>query len=227
MKLLITSLIGLGLLGTSIGRAENYKYRNLITYDYDEMRQQVQNRIKKAKSLANESGEASPSDAEAIETLRDALKLIFSRPDSDNMIAKIVPDIKRPLMGFSAYEDTLSSLVGEAIAVLKNDNTTVMQQSTALFIIENILREIKPEAERNEDYKNIFKKVADAKLDISHEVKLDRKLNAMFDTKNPSDEAKKVLKQWTKNAENAEKAAKEKEKKEAKEKKEKEKASQK
>lgn len=214
MKLIFSSTLGLGLLlgplFAGLAHAENYKYRNLITYDYDEMQRQVQSRIKKSKSLANETGETSPSDADAIEALRDALKLIFSRPDSDNMIAKLIPDVKRPLMGFNAYEDTLSSLTGEAIAVLKNDNTTVMQQATALFIIENIMREIKPEAERNEDYKNIFKKVADAKLKISHEVKLDRKLNAMFDTKNPSDEAKKVLKEWEKSAKAKEKADREK-----------------
>lgn len=174
--------------------AENYRYSSLIIKDYDEMRQMVQSRIKKAKAVAEGAGEDSGKDAEAVEHLRDALKLIFSRPDNDNMVAKLTPDVKRELTGFNAYEDSISSLAAECIELVKRKNATVSQQSTALFVLENMLREIKPEAVSNEDLQNVIKRIADADLKITDEVKRDRKIRSMYATKNPSEEAKSILK---------------------------------
>src|SRR5476649_1745640 len=73
--------------------AHNYKYSDLVIRDYDEMNSQVQLRIKKARQLTK-PGEESADDHDAIEELRDAMKLVFSRPNSDNMVAKLMPDLR-------------------------------------------------------------------------------------------------------------------------------------
>src|SRR5437868_1962308 len=88
--------------------AHNYKYSDLVIRDYDEMSSQVQIRIRNAHKK-NKGGEDSSGDREAIEELRDAMKLIMSRPNSDNMVSKLTPDLRRELGQFSAFEDTLSS----------------------------------------------------------------------------------------------------------------------
>jgi hypothetical protein len=187
------SLILLVLSGTAYGAAHSYKYSDLVIQDYDEMSKQVQIRIRNAHK-ANKDGEDSTGDAEAIEDLRDALKLIFSRPNSDNMVAKLAPDLRRELSGFSAYEDTISSLSAEATGIVNDKNATVSARSTALFVIDNILGEVRPEIAGNVDLRHVVEKIRDAKLKIDDDVIRDRKLRAMFKTKNPSEYAAEILK---------------------------------
>ncbi len=173
--------------------AETYSYRSLIIKDYDEMRQMVLTRIKKAKVLSDGTGDDSEKDAGALEHLRDAMKLILSRPDNDNMVAKLTPEVKRELAGFSAYADTISSLAAESLGLVKNKNTTVTQQSTALFILENIIREVRPEAATNPDLRAVLERIVDADVSIPEDVVKDRKMNSMYATVNPSAEARKIL----------------------------------
>lgn len=174
--------------------AENYKYNTLMIKDYDEMSSLVQGHIKKARELSDGSGDDSSRDAEAIEHLREALKLVFSRPNSDNMVAKITPELRRELTGFSAYEDTISGIVAEALRQAGNAEGTVSQRSTSLVVLENVLSEIRPESQNNADLRRVIERIKDAKLKISDDVKKDRKVRSMFETKNPSDEAAKILK---------------------------------
>jgi hypothetical protein len=174
--------------------AESYKYNTLMIKDYDEMSQLVQAHVKKARSISDGSGEDTSRDGEAIEELREALKLIFSRPNSDNMVAKLTPEVRRELVGFSAFEDTISGIAAEALRQIGDKNAPVSQQSTALFVLENILAEIRPEAASNADLRRVIERVADAKIKISDDVKKDRKVRSMFTTKNPSEEAERILK---------------------------------
>lgn len=174
------------------GSKHNYKYSDLVIRDYDEMFKQVQARIKSARKHIKEDGEG--GEREAIEELRDALKLIFSRPNSDNMVAKLVPEVRRELAGFSAYEDTMSSIAAECLARVKEDNVTVARRSTDLFVLENMITEMKPEVQGNADIQRIVKRIADAKIHIPDDVIKDRKIRSMFKTKNPSEMADEILK---------------------------------
>jgi hypothetical protein len=194
MKTLIKVWISLLIVtSATAAQAATYKYNDLIIKDYDEMNAQVQSRIKKARAASQHDGDEA-NDHEAIEILRDALKLIFSRPNSDNMVSKLTPEVRRELTGFSAYEDSISSLVAEELAVVKNDGNTVSQRSTALFVLENILSEIRPEAANNPDVKRIIQRIADGKIKVAEDVAMDRKMRSMYKTQNPSDEAKEILK---------------------------------
>jgi hypothetical protein len=194
MKTLIALLVSLVTCVFSAGAfANSYKYRDLLIKDYDEMLAQVQSRIKKARA-ASHPGEEAGDEHETIEQLRDALKLIMSRPNSDNMIAKLTPEVRRELVNYSAFEDTISSLAAEAIANVKDTNATVTQRSTSLFILENLLMEIKPEVGTNEDLTRVVRRIADANLKIDKDVAKERKMNTMFKTKNPSEMAEEMIK---------------------------------
>lgn len=133
-------------------------------------------------------------DRQAIELLRDAMKLVLSRPNTDNMVAKLNPEIRRELSGYSSYEDTLSSIVSEAIDNLKNAKGSTNTRSTALFILENGLSEIRPEMLSNEDLRRIVERVRDAKLEVPKEVVKELKLGGMFSSQNPSKQAAEILK---------------------------------
>jgi hypothetical protein len=146
--------------------------------------------------IRSTKGGSDPSgDHEALEQLRDAFKLIFSRPNSDNMIAKISPDIRRELSNYNAFEDTMSIIATEAISRVKDDSNTVTRRSTDLFVLENLLSEIRPEVAGNQDLQRVVQKIADAHIKIDDEVARDRKLRAMFQTTNPSTVAAEIMKQ--------------------------------
>ena len=171
-----------------------FKYNELMIKDYDEMLKLVQGQVKKSRAVGSNTSDDNVNDAEAIEHLREALKLMFSRPNSDNMIAKLMPEVRRDLSGYSAYEDSVSAITAEAIEFLKNDKAATSQQATAIFVLENILSEIRPEAANNDDLRRIIERIRDAKVKISSDVVKDMKLRGMYKTKNPSDMAKSIMK---------------------------------
>ncbi len=176
--------------GGSVG--PNFKYNELMIKDYDEMYEMVQSYLNKAKDLAGEDGTA--NEDEAISQLRQGLKLIFSRPNSDNMVAKLVPEIRRVLVGFNGFESSVSAIANEAIGYVKNDEAPVSVQSTSLFILDNILAEIRPEVENNAQMRGIVERVRDARISLSKDVATERKVRGMFSTKSPSDVARDLLK---------------------------------
>lgn len=181
--------------GGDYGRpAPQFKYNELMLKDYDEMNKMVQIQLKKARAVGSNTSDENVNDAEAVAHLREALKLIFTRPNSDNMVAKLAPEVRRELAGYNAVERTLESLANEGLAVVTSDTMTVTQQASALFMLENMISEIRPEINDNPGIRKIVQKVADADVGISREVKKDMKLRGMFKTIDPSKLASDVLK---------------------------------
>lgn len=173
----------------------NYKYNELMIKDYDEMLAMVMDMVKKSQTAT--SKEDSGGEGEAVEWLGRATKLVFSRPDSDNMVAKLLNEVRRDLQGFNSYEDTIAGIADEAVKNASDKDNPISVQSTALVILENILTEIRPSVvnNNNTDLLRVVERVAAANLRLSSEVKKDRRLRGMFLTKNPSDEAKAILKE--------------------------------
>jgi hypothetical protein len=179
--------------------AANYKYNELMIKDYDEMNSMVESFIQKSRDLAGDD-EGHGNDAAAVEQLREAMKLIYSRPDSDNMVAKLTSEVRRELLSYSAFEDTVASVANEAINNAKNTNNSPSVQSTSLFILENVLSQIRPEIANNNNQvlKHVMEKIRDAHIKVSEDVFKDRKLRGMFKTNNPSDLAAEMLKKMSK-----------------------------
>lgn len=177
----------------------NYKYNELMIKDYDEMNSMVESFIQKSRDLAGDD-EGHGNDAAAVEQLREAMKLIYSRPDSDNMVAKLTSEVRRELLSYSAFEDTVASVANEAINNAKNTNNSPSVQSTALFILENVLGQIRPEIANNNNQllRRVMEKIRDAHIKISEDVFKDRKLRGMFKTNNPSEVADEMLKKMPK-----------------------------
>lgn len=174
----------------------NYKYNELMIKDYDEMLAMVLDMVKKSQTATNKEDTA--GEGEAVEWLGRATKLIFSRPDSDNMVAKLLNEVRRELQGFNSYEDTIAGIAEEAVKNASDKNNPISVQTTSLVILENILREIRPSVltSNNAELRRVVEKVAAANLRISDEVKKDRRMRGMFLTKNPSDEAESILKAY-------------------------------
>lgn len=179
------------------GHTGMFKYNELMIKDYDEMLQMVQTLVKQSRQVGSQYSDTA-DDAEAIAKLREAMKLILSRPNSDNMIAKLTPEVRRDLTGYGAYEDTMSILSVEGLDYIRNDKASVNSRATAVFLLENILSEVKPEAADNPEMRRIVQRIADAHISIPNDVRNDMKLGGMYNTQNPSDIAAGILKKLPK-----------------------------
>jgi hypothetical protein len=172
------------------------KYNELQIKDYDEMKKMVETQIQKAKEItiqSQEEGDAESGDQMAIDELTKALKLIFSRPDKDNMVAKLAPGIKKELVNYNAYTDALNGIATDAIASLEMDKLPVVYRATAIFVLENLMSEIRPELVDSKDMLSIVKKIKKANIEISKDVRNHRKLTGMYNTTSPSETAEKII----------------------------------
>ncbi len=163
--------------------------------DYDEMLAMVQVFTQKAQNILSNSENS--GESEAIEHLREAMRLIYSRPDSDNMVAKLIPEIRRELVNFSAFEDSVSIISSEALANVKNTKAALSVQATSLFILENILAQIQPEIGTKPALRRIAESIRDANIQVSLDIIKERKTRGMFKTPNPSEIAQSMLKKVT------------------------------
>jgi hypothetical protein len=173
--------------------APQFKYNELMLKDYDEMNKMVQNLLKKARAVGSNTSDENVDDQEAVAHLREALKLIFTRPNSDNMVAKLAPEVRRELATYNAVDRTLMSLANEGLATVLADNVAVTQQASALFMLENMLSEIRPEIHNRADLRKVVETIADADVGISSDVKKDMKLRGMFKAIDPSKLAREIL----------------------------------
>lgn len=191
-------LIAATFLALPAAQAANYKYNELMIKDYDEMLNMVQHLIKKGQKATSSTNAKDDDDEgnnpELVEAYRESLKLILSRPDTDNMTAKLIPEVRRELSNMSVYESTVAGIASEAIQNVKNDKAATSVQSTSLFILENILGQVRPEIANNAELRKVVESIRDAKLKISPEILKDRKIRGMFQTKNPSEIAAQQLK---------------------------------
>lgn len=207
---MIKFLLSLTLFISSLAFAKEYPYNELMTKDYDEMQASVRNGILTAKKAAREKqqeGDEDGADEAAISHLRDTLQLILSRPDKDFMVSKLIPLVRKELGNYGAFEVSLETVAKQAIMNLKSDQSSVPSKSTAVFVLENLMSEIKPEIEVKAEFKKIIEQIRDAKIKIPDKVVTDRKMTSMFKTVSPSDTAKDILEKLKKK-EDAQKAEK-------------------
>ena len=180
---------------TAPASAAQFRYNELMIKDYDEMLQLVNLKLKQARGVGSNTSDENVNDKEAVEHLREAAQLILSRPDSDNMVAKLMPDVRKELIGYNAFEDVLSGIAAGATATLKDENSPGSRQATAVFVLENLLAQVRPEVASNGDIRRIVQRINDAKIEIGNPVRNDMKLRGMFKTHNPSKLAATILKE--------------------------------
>ncbi len=164
-------------------------YSKLQTKNLDEMQVMVQAKMKVASTALDDEDVDT-----AVTALRDALRIALSRPDSDNMVAGLVSEIRPRLRDLDAFEKTVRQLADEAMAGLKNKKEKPTQRATHLIVLENILGEFKPDVKTNPEVKKLFVEIRDAKIEIPDVVHNDMRLRGMFKAPaSPSDIAAKII----------------------------------
>ncbi|KYG69573.1 hypothetical protein AZI87_10395 [Bdellovibrio bacteriovorus] len=169
-----------------------FNYSQLALKDLDQMNKLVNDKVKESKKSS--SGKVVP--------LKEALQAVYSRPNDDDMIDKIVAPLRSNLDELESWEKTISQLTDEAINALKNPRAfKPVVQTTYVIFLENLLAEVKPYVKSEGFERQIVERVRDAKIEVSKEAVNERKLRTMKSTASPSEIAEKILSQSTKPAE--------------------------
>ena len=168
--------------------SDNYNYSELTTKNYDEMLASVKERIQKAQEVEEEDLD------EAKSKLKDAVRLILSRPNTDNVVSPLIQHLRAPLRNLEIYESTLSDVVDSAVAVANSKSAAAKDRATALIQLENFLSEFKPESKNNEKVRVLFEQIRDAKISVDNKVKSEFRMRGAYKAPgSPSDIANKIF----------------------------------
>ncbi len=159
-----------------------YNYSQLTLKDLDQMNNLAQKKIKEFKKDGS------------VEILREAVQAVYSRPNNDAMVEKVITPLRNELDDKEQWEATIDSLVQEAIGALKNPKAfqPVVQNTYAIFL-ENVVADFKAFAEKEGHERKVIKHIADANIELSKEAVNERKLRMMSSHKSPSEIATQVL----------------------------------
>jgi hypothetical protein len=195
-------LISLCITMLFVGQAQAgllFNYSQLALKDLDQMNKMVQGKIKESRKAGGD--QAIP--------LKEALQAIYSRPNDDFMIEKLVSSVKTELDEHDAWESSIRALVKEAIGALKNPKAfKPVIQVTYIVFLENLISELKPRL--GEKFENqIIAQIRDAKIEVTKEAANERRLRVMKSTTSPSAIADGVLKDFEESKKNQPPPAKE------------------
>jgi hypothetical protein len=169
-----------------------YTYHQLTLKDLDQMSSLVKNKIKESKAAY--SGKSVP--------LKEALQSVFSRPNSDDMISKVMDQLRYQLDQEEAYEKVFEELIQEALNALTNTkNFKKDVQVTYAIFLENFISEFKPDLTAENFEMKMIKKIADSKIELTKDARKERQLRLMSEGSSPSELAKKVIQDYEKRKE--------------------------
>ncbi len=182
------------ILGQSLAHGQSpsraMPYNELMILSFDEMEAFVRQKMAESQTHLRQS-----SESQAVESLRSALQTLLSRPDQDNTVARLIHPLRTALLQLSAFEDSLASLASEALSVLQNSRLPVELRATQVFLLENMMAELRPLLGQNPEARKIFAQIRDAQIKIPPDVTRHRRMTGMFGTPDLSLIAKQVLEQ--------------------------------
>ncbi len=161
-----------------------FNYSELTIKDLDQITKMVNDKLKESRKSS--SGKVIP--------LREALQAVYSRPNPDGMIEKVVSPLRNKLDDLGLWEKTISQLTDEAIGALKHPKTfKPVVQGTYVVFLENLLAEIKPLIFEDGFERKLAERIRDAKIEISKEARNELNVRMMKTFSSPSLIATQIL----------------------------------
>lgn len=185
-SLVLQMTLSLFILGSSVSAFAGlmFNYSQLALKDLDQMSKIVRDKV----------SESNKSHGEKAIPLKEGLQAVFSRPNEDGLIEKVMSPLRNGLDELDAWESSVQQLVKEAIGALKNPKAfkPVIQVTYTIFL-ENLISEMKPRAQL-EFENSILSQIQKANIVLTPQAKNERVLRMMKETRSPSEIAADVLK---------------------------------
>jgi hypothetical protein len=184
------------LIASSAWTKVEYDTSSLLLKNSDQISEMIKVKIKKAQALQakqedNEDGEIQ-AEPEALENLKDAMRIALSRPDQDGARSNLYSRVRRELVDLNSLDEVLAELTEESLAELRTQEGP-RRTATYVVILENMMAELKPEMSDSPVYRKIFERIRDAKISITDKSKVQNLLRSMSIPISPSDTAAKFL----------------------------------
>lgn len=173
-----------------------YDFNQLMMKNSEQVGKLIADKIRMAQRHLSKS----PEDAsgvhvqpEAKEALKDAVRIALSRPDLEGARAGLYARSRRDLGDIGELDNVLHELALEAMKAIKAARITPRQQATYIYLLENMMAEVKPEVNDNPDTKKLLEAIRDADLPLNSDVKKQLLLKSMTRIRSPSETAKIIL----------------------------------
>lgn len=178
------------------GTKVEYDSSSLLLKNTDQIGEMLKKKIRAAQAIQskqedNDDG-ALEAEPEAIENLKDALRIVLARPDQDGARSGLYLRVRRELSDLNALDQTLVDLTEEAIQELRNQDGP-RRTATYVVILENLMAEIRPEMRTNPTFRKVVERIRDAKISIEDKAKVKTLLRSMSLPVSPSETAAKIL----------------------------------
>ncbi len=164
-----------------------FVYHRLATKNLEDM-----DRLLRAKIHASQK---SATPEEQVAHLVEATQALFSRPNYDNLIEKLLPQLLFELKDKGLTEKVFSEFIGEATAGIQDEAKTVSgeAQVTYLIALENWLSEMQIYLDQ-ESIRKLVERIADTQFKISDLAKKTAGLHLPYTLKDPQKLARHILK---------------------------------
>ena len=190
MKALLQGALSLLLTTTSLA---SYDYQTLQMKNIEQMSEFVRTKIQESEAVANEAIAQGVGAGPGLIILQDTLLIVLSRPNSDNMLEKIITPLVQKLRTYNTHISTFDNIVDISIEGLKNKSKDIKLRATYIFVLENIMSELQPRIQSHDSIKAIYEKIYKKKIKIPRDVRSHLAKN-MVVTKSPSKIAHSILK---------------------------------
>jgi len=170
-----------------------FVYHRLATKNLEDM-----DRLLRAKIHASQKA---TTPEEQVAYLVEATQALFSRPNFDNLIEKLLPQLLFELKDKRLTQKVFSEFINEATAGIQDEGQTVSGEAQVTYLIglENWLLEMQVYTEQ-EDVRKLFERVAQTQFKISDLAKKTASLHLPYTLKDPQKLAQHILKKTQKSS---------------------------
>lgn len=160
-----------------------YTSAQLQLKNLDEMVHLVKIRTRRAQSGTDD----------AVGSLREALRVIYARPNEDYLTEKLIGDVRTPLEELGEWQSSIEDLAFEAAARLnKPENLKPAVQLTYIIVLENLLADLRPTI--SEPWvRTLVERIRDADMTVTDAARNERELKMMKSVVNPADIAERIV----------------------------------
>jgi hypothetical protein len=173
-----------------------YDSSSLLIKNSDQVSEMIRLKIRKAQKIQSKQDESEDgeiqAEPEALDNLRDAMRIALSRPDQDGARSNLYSRVRRELVDLNSLDLVLMELTEEAIAELRTQDGP-RRTATYIVLLENMMAELKPESMDNATFRKIFERIRDAKITITDKARVANLLRSMSVPVSPSTTAEKML----------------------------------
>jgi hypothetical protein len=196
-QLVLPLLVTLFLLPATGWTKVEYDSNQLMMKNSDQISEMIRRKIKKAQEIQAKQEE--PEDGSflaepgAIEELKDAMRIVLTRPDQDGTRSNAFSRVRRELQDLNSLDNVLLDIMKEGVSALQSKDSPARRQLTYIVVLENLMAEVRPEMKANATFKRIIEEIRDADLKVSNKIKSEALIRSMSKPVSPSETAAKII----------------------------------